>query len=365
MLSEEERLLADFIDPTVAASQSYPFFEGWTDTNNQLQTRIGNVPFNALQDFLDSSNTYAIPDQVTCGHRFRVISFSSFQGERLKLFFPKETYEQIKRSWKLHSLTAEVFINNNGVLSRFEMKNTTCIMMKVAASRSIGIDGVSIAHNRKNRTTNVLYHRLGDEKSIFKTLQGSPERCLQPAFFAAVLHRCHQKRVEVYRSQMNEEITRVERLTKFGGPGRLSGHRDKQEELDQRINSDSAIKKLSYIQTELAVMGHVGRSSLELGQWLVNLAAKDRKEYINREEVLAKEINDPNQQSADSLLQNIMVENTTGTLDETEYVRRRATTVLSQLQAIKDRVDSQTNFVSLTVIFDLWLGDANNNRNRF
>lgn len=361
MLSEEEKLLAEFIDQTVAASQSYPFFEGWTDTNHQLQTRTGNVPFHALQDFLDSTNSYAISNQVASGHRFRVISFSSFQGGRLKLFFPKETYEQIKRSWKLHSLTAEVFINNNGVLSRFETKSTTCIMMKAAASRSIGIDGVSIAHNLNNQTTNVLYHRLGDEKGIFKTLQGSPERCLQPAFFAAVLHRCHQQRVEVYRNQVNEEITRVEQLTKFGGPGRLYGHRDKQEEFDQGINSDSAIKKLSYIQTELAVMGHVGRSSLELGQCLVNLAKNDREEYINREE--AKEINGLNQQSTDSLLEN-MIENTTKTHDETEYVRRRATALLSQLQAIKDRVDSQTNFVSLTGILDTCLGAANNNCNR-
>jgi hypothetical protein len=345
MLSRDETLLTDYINLAVASSKSYPFFEGWTDAENRLHTRTGNVPFHELQNFLDSSQNYTVANQTARRPLFRVLSFSGFEGGRMKLFFSKEIFEQIKRSWNLHELTIEAFTDNNGIMSDFETKDTTCIVMKVAASRSIGIDGVSISHDRSSQITNVLYHRLQDEKGIFKALQDSPERCRQPAFFATVLYRCHQRRVEIYRQQVNEEITRIEHLTKFGGPGHLFDQRHKSNGFDQEIESDSAIKKLSYIQTELAVIGHVGRSSLELGQWLVDLVKKDRVDYRSRKQVAAQDISGLNQQSNNDLNENAMADNMTRSIDETEYVKRRATTVLSQLQTTKDRVDSQTNFV--------------------
>lgn len=337
MSFDKRKAPSEFLDIADATSQSYKVFEGWTDAESQLQTRSGNVSFQELQNFLNSSHDYAIPDQANCKHLFRVLSISCFKGGRTKLFLPKESFERVRECWNLHDLTAEIFVNNNGLLTKFDMTTTSCIMMKVAASQSIGMDGVSISQNRKDGITNVLYHRLKDEKSIFNVLQESPERCSQPSFHAAVLYRSHQQRVEVYRQQVNEEIARVEHLTKFGGPGRLFEQRYKHDMSDPAaLDSESAIKKLSYIQTELAVIGHVARSSLETGQWLLDLARQDRTSPPQQNNNL------PNQKSEQLAMQ----KNKTKTLNEIEYTTRCSKTLLSQLLTIKDRVDSQTNFVS-------------------
>lgn len=341
------RFSAHFIDLAYAASQSYRFFEGWTD-GDKLEAEKSH--FLELKSFFNSSHDYKVPDQANCKQRFRVISFLCLDGARTKLSLPEETYEHIKQVWHLLDLTAEIFINNNGVLPSFETQKEDYTVMKVAASQSIGMNCISISRNRKDGFPNVLLHRLKAEESIFKALESSPERCRQPAFFATVIYRCHQQRVEVHRHQVTEEITRVEHLTKLGGQGRLFEQRYKNETPDQAINSDSAIKKLSYIQTELAVLGHVGRSSLDIGQWLVELAEKDREHHNEQQKVLAQVISDPDQQPDEGLLEDIKQETTARILDEIEYTRRCAKTVLSQLQATKDRVDSQTNLVGPLLI---------------
>ena len=332
MISKEEKLAA-FADSALVPSQLFSYFEGWTDEKQQLQTRAGKLSLHQITEFLHHSHEHALPHYtsatgrfVSTPSRFRVISFPRLENGRLKLGFMRETYERLKESWHLHDLTLEVFLNNNGILSKFESANTTSILMKVPASRSVGFDCVSVAHDPINNITNVLYHSLADEDGIFDTLHANPERCLQPEFFAAILYQCHQQRVERHRNTIDDAIKNTECETKLGGPGRLFGHRYKHEEPTVEIHADTTAKRLSYIQTELAVIGHIARFSVQCGDWCVGLLENSKMQAADENDRL------------DAVMQ---------ILDEVEYTRRRSMTVLPQLQGVKERVQSQATLVSI------------------
>lgn len=336
-MASKEEALAAFASEKLVSSHSFNFIEGWIGSDHQLHTRKGEVAFDDLPDFLNGSKITEKPQEPGNSHRFRVLSFPRLENGRLKIAFPRETYQQIKRSWRLHDFTLEAFLNNNGILCSFNTKETKSILMKVTASRSVGFDTVSIVHHRPQNVTYVLYHSLEDEAGIFNSLLAHPERCLQPAFFAAVLYRCHQQRVERFRNKLDDEIVAIERGTKLGGPGRLFGHRYKHEEPTVKVDCDSTTQKLSYVQTELAVGSHTARSSLKCGEWLVKLAEDDHAEWKKAAGTL---------EAGKTELEILSADNTRKTLDEAEYVRRRAETVQSQLEAVGDRVRSQTAFVS-------------------
>ncbi|KAF1815705.1 hypothetical protein P152DRAFT_455421 [Eremomyces bilateralis CBS 781.70] len=338
MASREEKL-ATFADPSIVSSHSLNIIEGWIDSQQRLQAQRGKISFHNLPRFLDGTSSPIVPQTHSSRRRFRIISFPRLENGRLKLGFPQPTYHQIRQSWCLHDLTLEAFLNNNGILSSLETQDTTCILMKVAASRSTGFDTVSISHHRAANLTNVLYYSLENEDGVFDALLQHPERCLQPSFFAAVLYRCHQQRIERFRVILDDEIVGVERGSKFGGPGRLFGHRYRHEEPVVEMQGDSMTKKLSYVQTELAVLGHLARSSLEMGGWLVEMARQEREGGLDTDASAVTE------EKGEKELGMRMSENVRKTLDEAEYVRRRAATVVSQIQAVNDRVQSQTTFL--------------------
>ncbi|KAF2685942.1 hypothetical protein K458DRAFT_365146 [Lentithecium fluviatile CBS 122367] len=191
--------------------------------------------------------------------------------------------------------------------------------MRVPASRSVGFDTLSLAHSHSQNVTNVVYYSLENENNIFNALLEQPGRCLQPTFFAAVLYRCHQQRVEIFRRVVDSAVITIEERSRFGGPGRLFGRQFGIDEPETESNSESMTKRLSYVQTELAIAGHLARTSVKCGEWLVKVAENDTREWE--------------------------MDNVTQTLDEMEYVKRRAETVVSQLQSIQDRVQSQITFL--------------------
>jgi hypothetical protein len=228
-------------------------------------------------------------------------------------------------------------LNNSGVVASFDTKEKECILMKVAASRSVGFDTLSLSHMRRENVTNVVYYSLGDENNIFNSLLAEPERCFQPAFFAAVLYRCHQQRVERFRKKVDRAFYQIEESSKFGGPGRLFG-RQYDPDTRSEVPGRSLTMKLSYVQTELAIAGHLARASVKCGEWIVKLAKKDTKSWSG-------DVERDNWHDGASDSEGMAMDVTSKTLDEMEYVRRRAETVVSQLQGIQDRVQSQTTFV--------------------
>lgn len=264
---------------------------------------------------------------------------------KLKIGTPKCTFYDIKENWHLHDLTLEAFMENNGVLMRFDSQQQQCLLTKVAISRAVGFDAVSISHLHSQNLTNVLYCNLWekDQDEIFEKLLVNPERCLQPAYFAAVLYGSHYRRLEQFRCRVDDEITSIEGGTKFGGPGRLFGQRFWYEEREKEVNVENTNKKLSYVQSELAVAQHLARSVLLCGKWLVEVAEKDHVQWEKSQDVIvAKEVRGD--------LEVTMKDNTRKTADEIIYVKRRAEAMGSQLQSLSDRVGSQTTFVSHELI---------------
>lgn len=245
----------------------------------------------------------------------------------------------VRAAWNLHEYTVETFLDNSGVLASFDTKEKRCLLMKVAASRSVGFDTLSLSHVRRDNVTNVVYYSLGDESNVFDNLLADPERCLQPTFFAAVLYRCHQQRVEHFRQAVDNAIITIEESSKFGGPGRLFGRRFGSDDMRLEGHGSGLTTRLSYVQTELAIAGHLARASLKCGEWVAKIAEKDVSNWK-----MSEGTRHGRQASTQEELETDIRAKTS---DEVEYMRRRAETVVSQLQGIQDRVQSQITFVSL------------------
>jgi hypothetical protein len=222
--------------------------------------------------------------------------------------------------------------------------------MKVAAARSVGFDTLSLSHIRQEKVTNVMYYSLGDEMNVFDNLLAEPERCLQPTFFAAVLYRCHQQRLENYRKTLDRALIHIEERSKFGGPGRLFGREFGRSSRADDPGGDLTLK-LSYMQTEIAIAGHLARACEKCGAGIAEIAERDESCVMNGVDVDDEKLHTYHTRGFD-------LDSASATSSEVQYIRRRAETVVSQLQGIQDRVQSQTTFVGVPTSTLVRLADA-------
>jgi hypothetical protein len=245
------------------------------------------------------------------------------------------------------------FPSNNGVFTTFHSSNNkqTCLLLKVANSRSTGFDCVSVTCDYLRRTTFALYHHLEDEASVFASLLSTPERCIEPIFFVAVLHRSHHQQIETHRNCIDDAVQDIERQTGFGNPGRLMGFGSKRRaSLDEHpvlADARSTIQQLSDCQTDLAIIGHVARACLDCGEGVVcaideSLADKPPR-HGEQDPFDGFEQFQLDQRSSENLRAiRLMIR------QDVEYMRRRTKMLLSQMQAIRERAESQTSFVSIS-----------------
>jgi hypothetical protein len=210
---------------------------------------------------------------------------------------------------------------------------------------------VSLTCDPFRRTTYVLYHHLEDETSVFATLLSTPERCIDPHFFVEALYRSHHQHIEIHRNTIDDAILSIERRTGFGHPGKLSNVERHASPNEYSVGTDpkTIIQQLSYCQTDLAIIGHVARCSLDCGEWLVQVIDErllsEQPPHYRRERCNGSEKQQRDQRSDDSLRAvRLMVR------QDVEYIRKRTVMLLSQVQGMKDRAQSQTTFVS-TLIF--------------
>jgi hypothetical protein len=217
----------------------------------------------------------------------------------------------------------------------------------VPSSKSTGLDSVSITKNSANGCIYVLYYALKDGDGLFSALQVRLERCLHPLFFVVALYCSHQRHVERYRKAVDDALLIIERGTRIGCPGMLMGHHVPlgqhylDEKLDKELDYKQIVERLSYCQTEIAVVGHVARFSETAGNWLVKIL-----EEIKDEERKMAENGDTERDSDQPSW-----EMTKKILYEVEFSKCRAMTLLSQLQHLKDRVQSQTTLVRDSILF--------------
>ncbi|KAJ5961245.1 uncharacterized protein N7479_008395 [Penicillium vulpinum] len=277
-METREEKLASWAEPSITSYQGLRVLKGSLSLNlNELGNRMrileDRIQFNQIEDCLLNTQDEGIVrdnvDNPSLWH-FKAISFPRIRPGRLVLSVPKQAFQKIQDSWNLHPRTIEIFLSNNGVLTTLHSSGRTSLVMKVANSRTTGFDCVSVTCDPSHRTTYVLYHHLFDEDAVFNTLLSTPERCIDSHFFVAALYRSHHQRIELYRNTIDDTIQGIERQTGFGNPGRLDqGRRPSMDEYPALDDPKKTIQQLGYCQTDLAIIGHVGRCCLDCGEWLV------------------------------------------------------------------------------------------------
>lgn len=354
-METREEKLAQWVDPSITRMQSLRILKGSLSPNpNDLDKGVriseDKIQFDQIEEYLLNTNGDNIKHDDTLHlWQIRAISFPRIQPGRLSLSIPKQVFHQIQDSWNLHPRTIEVFLSNNGVFTTFHSTRSerTSLLFKVANSRSTGFDCVSVTCDYSRRTIYALYHHLQDEASFFATLLSTPERCIDPHFFVAALHRSHHQLIETHRNAIDDAIKDIERQTGFGYPGRLMGF-ELQASVDEYpvlADPKGIIQRLSYCQTELAIIGHTARCCSDCGEWLVRAIDErllgEQAPHYGRQRRNSSEPHGLDQQSLESLRAvRLLVR------QDVEYMQRRTVTLLSQVQQLRDRVQSQVGFVS-------------------
>lgn len=106
------------------------------------------------------------------------------------------------------------------------------------------------------------------------------------------------------------------------------------------------IQKLNYCQTDVAIIGHVARCCLDCGEWIVR--AIDESLLREQSAQFANELkNGSSARQRDPQFSESLRAIRLVVRQDVEYVRRRTMTLVSQVQQIRDRAQSQTNFVSI------------------
>ncbi|RYP67416.1 hypothetical protein DL771_007247 [Monosporascus sp. 5C6A] len=354
-METREEKLATWADPSIDGLQSLKVLEGSLSLNpNDLDKRVviseDKIQFDQIEDHLLNNNGDNISDNDNTPNLwyFKAISLPRLRPGRLALSIPKQIFQLIQDSWNLHPHTIEVLLSNNGVFTTFQSSSSerTSLLLKVAVSRSTGHDCVSVTCDPSRRTTYALYHHLKDEASLFATLLSTPERCIDPYFFVATLYRCHHQHIETHRHTIDDAIVGIERQTGFGTPGRLIGSecRTNLDEYPVLADPKTTIQQLSYCQTDLTIIGHVARCCLECGEWLVRVIddglLSEQPPHYGLEGRNGSGLHQRDHQSSESLRAvRLMIR------QDVEYMRRRTAMLLSQVQQIRDRAPSQTNFI--------------------
>jgi len=310
-----------FAEPSTLASESLAFLDGWIDENSQLKASAGHISLFQLSKHLRAKNCFP---PTKAKPAFRVLSFPRNAANRYKISLTEEIFEEIVQMWTIHEFSAEAFAYNNGTFAALDSEQYLSIFVKVPNSKPIGFDSVSVTHNRANGVIFVLFHGLEDEAAVFSRLESQLEFCRHPFFFAAVLYSSHQQHLERYHLFVNNALLKTERETGFGGPGMLAGHFIPPKESKGEIDYENVVKQLSYCQTEIAIIGQVGRFSIAYGNWLADtLQSKDWAAETIGDTVINEKL-----------------------LHEAAFSRTKALGLVSQVQHLKDRVQSQTTLVS-------------------
>ncbi|KAK6839932.1 hypothetical protein PG987_005798 [Apiospora arundinis] len=323
----------------------------WADPQDSAQHYIRFLEGTLSLD----PNTSAITTQISEAK----LVFDEVAGPTGPLH-PRPIFRQIQDAWHLHPRTVNAFLSNNGVLTTTTAHccpatGRSSTVWKVAVSRSTGFDCVSVTRDPATRTTYVLYHHLADEAAVFAALTkaAAPERLLDHHFFVAVLYQAHHGCVEAFRHVIDMAVLAIEKQTRYGKPGRLMDRLSGQWSPDDEKDAVSAmedpkrvIRQLSYCQTDLAVIGHVARCGLECGEQLFQAIQQDQRELSL---LLSSGGSDGDGGQEEPSQQPWFLKRLRAaqlmTRDDVEYTRRRVAMVVSQVQQMKDRSQSQTSFM--------------------
>jgi hypothetical protein len=151
-------------------------------------------------------------------------------------------------------------------------------------------------------------------------------------FFPVAIYCSHQAQISQYRSIIDDNIHDLEREIGYAVPGRLEYRSQGPEQGQRRPPKDyeNAVRRLQSYQTELATIGHIARFSQSCGESLVQSIEQLGNDALFRNTI-----------SLHAAGENI--------LHRVDFSRGLTVSLLSQCQALKERVQSQSNLVYIPI----------------
>jgi hypothetical protein len=302
------------------------FLDGWVDSNGTISLQRGRLASLAeLNDYLQLENSFKRPTEKTL--RFRVLSVPKQPENWRKWILSQESYADIKRLWNLHDFTIDCSINNNGIFAFFHTPRTRSwsLLYKQPISTVKAFRFISLTKNCHSDITYALAFELEDEEDIFSSFESAPSSGTNSLHLVVAAYSSLQQRTESYRQKIDAALVDIESKTGFG-KSVLIGMEDYDTYPKLRHDSvdyEDLVRKLSYIQSEIAIISHLGRHSIESGNCL-------RKEIQSR-----KWSTNASDSEIDLRL-----------MDAVDFDLIRNRSLMSQLEQLESRVKSQTTLVS-------------------
>ncbi|KAH7325694.1 hypothetical protein B0I35DRAFT_420974 [Stachybotrys elegans] len=250
----------------------------------------------------------------------------------------------LRESFHLHRFTRHALLENNGNMARYSSSNERGataphdfdIVIKVPVCRSVSTDGLSVHYNSATGESRALLHGITPSQwdTLVKDLKSQPELLSHPMLIPTNLYEKQLAAMEGFRSEIDVNILATEIEVGVFRPGRLEkastsahAHRRRTPHSSDTPSTIPAarsqvfLKRLHSYQFALATLSHVCRFSIKHGDFLLD-TIQELAEWPHLASM-----------NAEDLTHGIV------------YHKTLADGMISQIQALKDRLASETSLM--------------------
>ncbi|KAK9414362.1 hypothetical protein SUNI508_11324 [Seiridium unicorne] len=314
------------------------FFEAVVDDQGGRETRHGPVDWSDVGDWLNLTGAQEFPEvsqtpsQGQVSLRILHIPLGT-TAERINM--NRDTWKNVSSQFELHESTAEAFLDNNGAFGFYSYRAAAIphaverikLVIKVANKITIGYEALSVVFDLSNLTIRAVMHGAMPAQwdSFIRILDDCLHLCRHPLLLPTLIFVTHRRNIERYRKHIDAAIHQLERDTGFGVAGFLITAED-HIPAQHVFKLDSALIKLQSQQTELAILSSISRFSEKLADFLLITITK-------LDQALRTSDHDSIVHLEDEILHML------------ELPHNQAQLALSQIQSLKERLQSQTDLI--------------------
>ncbi|KAM0809988.1 hypothetical protein AB5N19_10335 [Seiridium cardinale] len=320
------------------------FFEAVVDDQGGRETRHGPIDWSDVGDWLNLTGAHEFPEMSRTPSQGQVslrILYIPLGTTAESINMNRDTWTNVSSQFELHESTAEAFLDNNGAFGFYSYRAAATphaikrikLVVKVANKIAIGYEALSLVFDLSNLTIRAVMHGAMPAQwdSFIRILDDRLHLCRHPLLLPTLIFVTHRKNIECHRRYIDGAIHQLEQNIGFGVAGSFitADHIPAQ----QVLKLDSALVKLQSQQTELAILSSISRSSEKLADFLLNsitrldqaLQTSDHGSIVNLEDEI---------------------------LHMLELPHNQARLALSQMQSLKERLQSQTDLIFSLMSFE-------------
>ncbi|KAK9778511.1 hypothetical protein SCAR479_04533 [Seiridium cardinale] len=313
------------------------FFEAVVDDQGGRETRHGPIDWSDVGDWLNLTGAHEFPEMSRTPSQGQVslrILYIPLGTTAESINMNRDTWTNVSSQFELHESTAEAFLDNNGAFGFYSYRAVATphaikrikLVVKVANKIAIGYEALSLVFDLSNLTIRAVMHGAMPAQwdSFIRILDDRLHLCRHPLLLPTLIFVTHRKSIECHRRYIDGAIHQLEQNIGFGVAGSFitADHIPAQ----QVFKLDSALVKLQSQQTELAILSSISRSSKKLADFLLNsitrldqaLQTSDHGSIVNLEDEI---------------------------LHMLELPHNQARLALSQMQSLKERLQSQADLI--------------------